>query len=63
MTKVKETLLKMERYNLGQLLAIGIKKDINIEHCYRLKSKAKTFEPRSIDIETIDGFYYLYLIR
>ncbi|CAH2109151.1 unnamed protein product [Euphydryas editha] len=86
----KQVLLKMERDIFGRLLAIGIKKDIDIEYCLSyplapappalfqcsgemfksvkstladyLKSQIILTHPTQIDMEVIDGFYFLYLV-
>ncbi|CAG5110081.1 Protein of unknown function, partial [Cotesia congregata] len=88
--KSKKVLLKMERDIFGRLLAISVKKKINLEHCLTfplapmppalfsltgemlktpkstfansLKSQVEMVEPTNIDVEIIDGFYFLYLI-
>lgn len=88
--KNKKVLLKMERDIFGRLLAISIKKKINLEHCltfplapmppalfsctgemlktpkskfaHILKSEIEMVEPTNINVEIIDGFYFLYSI-
>lgn len=88
--KNKKVLLKMERDIFGRLLAVSMKKKINVEHCFTfplapmppalfsytgemlktpkstlansLKSQVEMVEPTNINVEIIDGFYYLYSI-
>lgn len=86
----KKVLLKMERDIFGRLLAISIKKKINLEYCLTfplapmppalfsctgemfktpkstfaktLKSLTEMTEPTDINVEIIDGFFYLHQI-